>query len=272
MQECKKYRRSEHALLGPYMVLYNILVDDDEDIREQGSRTVSSLLSGHTDTSLSLSPAAAKSRLLDFMEQEYRGSTMFSIEAVQKLTGLPSICSATSHKFGSDKDDNFQSIPLQIRPVAELLLEARTTQIAVFVEEKQNLYVDQVLEADGWANILVKMDAAAWKPTVVSELQSWTTNGLDYLLQFCERMSDLEAVTLTSLSEVYTLFMRVILSAKVLVNGATQMDREVSRKNQDCRVLLERLLELGTQKQLHGLLLDRIRYILKNETHPTESI
>ena len=272
MQDCKKYRRSEPALLGPYMVLHDILVDDDEEIREQGSRTVSLLLSGHTDTSLSLSPAAAKSRFLDFLEQEYRGSTIFSIEAVHKLTGLPSICSATSHKFGGDKDVNFRSISLQLRPVAELLLEARTTQIAVFVEEKQNLYVDQVLEADGWANILVNMDAAVWKSTVVSELQSWTTNGLDYLLHFCERMSDLEALTLISISEVYTLFMRVILSAKVLVNGATQMDWERNRKNQDCRVLLGRLLELGTQKLLHGLLLDRIRYILENETHPTERI
>ena len=272
MRECKKYRRSKHALLGPYMVLYNILVDDDEDIREQGSRTVSSLLSGHTDTSLSLSPAVAKSRLLDFMEQEYRGSTMFFIEAAQKLTGLPSICSATSHKFVSDKDDRFQSIPLQIRPVAELLLEARTTQIAVFVEEKQNLFVDQVLEADGWANVLVNMDAGVWKSTVVSDLESWTTNGLDYLLRLCEKMSDHEALSLISIPEVYTLFMRVILSAKVLVNGVTQIDWERNEKNYDCRVLLERLLELGTQKRLHGLLMDRIRYILENKSHPTERI
>lgn len=272
MQDGKKYPRSEPALLGPYMVLYDILVDDDEGIREQGSRTVSSLLSAHTNASLSLSPAAAKSRLLDFLKQKYRGSTAFSIEAVRKLTGLPSMYSATTHKIGSDKDDEFRSIPLQLRPVGELLLEARTTQIAVFVEEKQNLYVDQVLEADGWANILLYMDAAAWEPIVVLALQSWTADGLDYLLDFYEKMSVLEASSLTSIPEMYTLIMRIILSAKVLVNGATQMNSESNRKNHDCRVLLQRLLELGTQKRLHGLLLDRIWHILEDETHPTEQL
>lgn len=272
MQNGKKFPTSEPALLGPYMVLYDILVDDDEEIREQGSLTVSSLLSAHTNTSLSLSPAAAKSKLLDFLEQKYRESTVFSVEAVRKLTGLPSIYSATSRKYSSDQDDEFRSIPLQLRPVAELLLEARTLQIAVFVEEKQNLYVDQVLEADGWANTLVAMDAAVWEPTVVSAWQSWTINGLDYLLDFCEKMSDLEALSLISIPETYTLFMRVVLSAKVLVNGATQMDSERDKKNYDCRVLLQKLLELGTQRQLHGLLLDRIRHILQEETHPTEHL
>ena len=254
------------------MVLYDVLVDDDEEIREQGSRTVSSLLSAHTDTGLPLSPAAAKSRLLDFLEQRYQGSTVFSVEAVRKLTGLPSIYSAKSHEYCSDKDDECRSISLQLRPVAELLLEARAMQIAVFVEEKQNLYVDQISEADGWANILVDMDAAVWEPTVVSAWQSWTTNGLDYLLDFCEKMSDLEALSLISIPEMYTLFMRVVLSAKVLVNGAPQMNAERDRKNHDCRVLLRKLLELGTQRRLHGLLLDRIRYILEGETHPTEQL
>ena len=272
MQDGKKYPTSEPALLGPYMVLYNILVDDDEEIREQGSLTVSSLLSAHTNTGLSLSPAAAKRRLLDFLEQQYRGSTMFSVEAVRRVTGLPSIYSAKSHNYGSDQDDEFRSIPLQLRPVAELLLEARIMQIAVFVEEEQNLYVDQVLEADGWANTLVAMDAAVWEPTVVSAWHSWTANGLDHLLDFCEKMSDLEALNLISIPKMYTLFMRVVLSAKVLMNRATQMNSKRDRKNHECRVLLQKLLELGTQKQLHGLLLDRIRYILEEETHPTERL
>ena len=272
MQDGKKYPRSEPALLGPYMVLYGILVDDDEEIRDQGSRTVSSLLSAHTNTSLSLSPAVAKSRFLDFLEQKYRGSTTFFVEAVRKLTGISSIYSARSHRYGSDKDDEFRSILLQLRPVAELSLEARTTQIAVFVEEKQNLYVDQVLEADGWANILTYMDAAAWEPTVVLALQSWTADGLDYLLDSCEKMSDLEALSLLSIPEMYTLFMRVILCVKILVNGATQMNSERNRGYHDCRALLQKLLELGTQRRLHGLLLDRIRYILEEETHPTEQL
>ena len=272
MRDGKKDPGPEPALLGPYMVLYDTLLDDDEEIRAQGSRTVSSLLSAHTDTSLSLSAAAAKSRLLDFLEHKYRGSKALFIEATRKLTGLSSMFSATSLRYASDNDDEFQNIPLQLRPVAELSLEARTTQIAVFVEEKHNLYIDEVLEADRWANLLVHIDPEAWEPTVVSTLQSWTADGLKYFLDFYERVYDLEALSSLSIPEMYTLFMRVILSAKVLINGATQMSSKRNATKQECRVLLEKLLELGTQKRLHGLLLDRIQYILDDGTHPTEQL
>lgn len=272
MRDGKKDPEPEPALLGPYMVLYDTLLDDDEEIRAQGSRTVSSLLSAHTDTSLSLSAAAAKSRLLGFLEHRYRGSKALFIEATRRLTGSLSIFSATSHKYAIDNNGEFQNIPLQLRPVAELSLEARTTQIAVFVEEKQNLYVDEVLEADEWANLLVHMDPEAWEPTVVSTLQSWTADGLEYLLDFYEKVYDLEALSLLSIPEMYTLFMRVILSAKVLMNRVTQMSSKRNATKQECRVLLEKLLELGTQKRLHGLLLDRIQYILDGETHPTEQL
>ena len=254
------------------MVLYNTLLDDDEDIRAQGSRIVSSLLSAHTDAGVSLSAAAAKSRLLGFLAHRYRGSKALFIEATQKLIGSPSIFSATSQKYAIDNDDDPQNIPLQLRPVAELSLEARTTQIAVFVEEKQNLYVDEVLEADGWANLLVHMDPEAWEPTVVSTLESWTASGLQYLLDFCEDVYDLGASSPMSIPQMYTLFMRVILSAKVLMNGATQMGSRKIATKQEFKVLLEKLLKLGTQKRLHGLLLDRIQYILNDEPHPTEKL
>ena len=272
MQDDKKSSGTEPALLGPYMVLYDTLLDDDEDIRAQGSRIVSSLLSSHTDTGVSLSAAAAKSKLLVFLAHRYRGSKALFEEATRKLTGSSSMFSATSHKYAIDNDDDPQNIPLQLRPVAELSLEARKTQIAVFVEEKQNLYVDEVLEADGWAKILVHMDPEAWEPTVVSTLESWTASGLQCLLDFCGNVYDLEALSPISIPQMYTLFMRVILSAKVLMNGATQMDSKRNATKQEFGVLLEKLLELGTQKRLHGLLLDRIQYILDDRTHPTEQL
>ena len=270
MRDDKKISATEPALLGPYMVLYDTLLDDDEDNRAQGSRIVSSLLSAHTDTGVSLSAAAAKTRLLDFLAHRYRGSKELFEEATRKLTGLSSMFSATSRIYAIDTDDEPENILFQLRPVAELSLEARTTQIAVFVEEKQNLYVDEVLEADGWANLLVHMDPEAWEPTVVSTLESWTAGGLQYLLDFCENVYDLEALSPISIPQMYTLFMRVILSAKVIMTGATQMSSKRNATKQECRVLLEKLLELGTPKRLHGLLLDRIQYILDDETHPTE--
>ena len=272
MRDGKKNPGPESGLLGPYMMLYDILVDDDEEVRDLGSRTVSSILSAHTNTSLSLSPAAAKSRFLDFLEHKYRGSTALFIEATRKLTGLSSIYGATSHKYASDNDEKFQNIPLQLRSVAELSLEARTTQIAVFVEEKQNLYVDRVLEANGWANLLAHMEPEAWEPSVVSTLQSWTTDGLNYLVDFLEGICNLEGLSPISTPEMYTLFIRVILSAKVLMNGATQMSSKGNAKKHECRVLLEKLLGMGTQKRLHDLLLDRIQYVLDDETHPTERL
>lgn len=251
-------------LLEVYVALCDVLVDDDEDVRDQGANTVSLLLSAieskHASdrvVSLSLSPIAARRRLKCFLEQEYRMSRELRVEAVERLTGVQTSNSVKMRKLDDNQENNLDNQGFQLRPVAELSLEARTTQFVVFVEEKQNLYIDTVREAEEWATFMTKVNPDAWDTTILSILESWTVDGLTYFIETCENQID-GALGPTSKSEVYTLWMRVILSAKVLMAWSAQASGKGRATEIIYRGLLEKLLGLGKQRLLHDLLLDHI--------------
>ena len=276
MRDANLRPRSAPQLLGVYLALCDILVDDDEDVRDHGARTVSTLLStieldhlSSTTTSLSLSPPAARRRLLRFLEERYWKSAAMFVEVVRRLAGIDSMYRVKAHGLCDNVEDQAKDIASQLCPVAELFLEARTTQIAVFVEEKQNLYIDTVREADEWATLVVQINPGAWDPNLTKALESWTIDGLTYFLETYENSHDRGALSPTSKPEVYTLFMRVILSARVLMTQSSQSSSNGKAKENTCRALLEKLFDLGKQRQLHDLLLDRIHFILDDVLHPT---
>lgn len=275
---CKREDHPKHLpeLLGVYLALFDTLVDDDEDVRDQGAKTVSLLLSAvkskrspGSAISFSLSPPAAKRRLTRFLEKSYRKSKELWFEAVERLIGIQAVRSARIRKRSNDPADFDEEMFLQLRPVAELSIEARTTYVRVFVEEKQNLYIDSVREADEWATTMVQLDPDAWDPNTILVLESWTVEGLTYYIDTYEDHID-GALSPISKPEVYTLFMRVILSARVLMSRSAPASGKGKAKEDACKGLLEKLLELGKQRLLHDLLLDRIKWILEGVKHPNQ--
>jgi hypothetical protein len=263
-------------LLGVYLALYDTLVDDDEDVRNYGAKTVSSLLSAMfkdpttgSSPGLSLSPPAAEHILQSCLQEGYQKSRAIFVEAARRLVGLKSTCHTTSYTLNGLIKDDANGVASQLRPVAELSLEARMTQLAVFVEEKQNLYLDTITEADTWALLLVRIDAAAWDPDLTRTLESWTIDGLLHLLQMVENSNDNGALSPTSKPEVYTLYMRVILAARVLMTQTSQSSSNGKAEEHPCKPLLEKLYNLGKQHLLHDLLLERIHFILDELMHST---
>ncbi len=148
--------------------------------------------------------------------------------------------------------------------------------LAVFVEEKQNLYIDTVREADEWATTAVQLHRDVWDPVVVSSLEKWTIDGLTYFIETFEDHID-GALGPISKPEVYTLLARVIFSARVLncrntsISGLRSGKGKGKAKENICKSLLEKLLELGKQRMLHDLLVDRIEWILEGVAHPSQS-
>ena len=263
-------------LLGVYLALYDTLVDDDEDVRDYGAKTVSSLLSAivkdpatGSSPGLSLSPPAAERTLQNFLQEGYQKSRAMFVEAARRLVGLKSTYHTTSYTLDGLIKDDANGVASQLRPVAELSLEARMTQLVVFVEEKQNLYLDTVTEAETWALLLVRIDAGAWDPDLTTALESWTIDGLLHLLQMAEDSNDDGALSPTSKPEVYTLYMRVILAAKVLMTQSSQFSSNGKPKEHPCKPLLEKLYNLGKQHLMHDLLLERIHLILDELMHNT---
>lgn len=249
-------------MLNVYMALYNTLVDDDEDVRDQGAEAVSFLLSaiGYDEStkepaSISLSPPAAKRRLLDFLQSGYHTSSGMCLRATERLTGLPIL----SYSDSPTESGNTQG-EIELRPVAAIFADAEAPQLAVFVEEKQNLYVNPVEEAQAWAGVLLGLGHGAWCDQVVAAMSVWTQDGLVHFLDTFKKRGD-GPLGLTSQPEIYTLLLRVVVSAEVLMSPPVQA--RGTGLESPLRSLLEQLLELGKTGSLHCLFTSHVRHVLE---------
>lgn len=245
-------------------------MDDDEDVRDQGAKVVSTVLSvtmsladNKSTTTLSLSPPAARKGWLQFLCEGYRSSMLLCMESVRRLTGMEL---APDRFFIKIQENESQTMKgksvLHLRPVVDLALWARTTSTVVFVEERQNLYIDTVSEAEAWAELLFRLDPGAWPSSLASELELWTMEGLAHILETLQESTD-GALSPTSKPEVFTLFTRVLLAAKVLIMRVGLHVSTKGKGKEDVYVaLLEKILVLGRLRLFHDLLLHRIEGIL----------
>lgn len=244
-------------LLDVYLTLYDALIDDDEDVRDNASEVVSSFLSVSSSsgepgriTSLSLGPLAASSRLVQFLVSEYKTSVSLWSKAVQRLAGAPS--SATVLPTWGEAPI------LQLRQVQTLLQKAMHTDNALFVAEKQNLFIDEVKEAESWASVLTNLHSKA-EARSTSTLETWVLDGISALTALARDKVD-GPLGWTSKPEVFTIGMRVILVAKVLLHGPGINDSLIGKEK--CRDALRHFLKVGMERLLHGLWLCGIKEAL----------
>ena len=274
------FQDRDRVLLWFYLALYDTLGDDDEDVRDRGAGTVS-LLFANFDSSfpfenannLSLSPPAAKSRLRKFLEQAYNSSKALWTEAVERLTGVEIIQSPQKYECFEEEKTVKMLSDLQLIPVSQLLPMANGVSNVIFAEEKQNLYIDTAREVDEWAATMMRLNSSARVPSVLTILETWTVKGLTYLIELFEERID-EPLSPTSLPEAYTLWTRVIDSAGVIVRTSTPASGKGKAKAKEnmCKILLKKLMELNRVKTLHPLLIERVRCILEGIKHPALSI
>ena len=258
-------------ILGVYLALYDSLVDDDEDVRDQGARIASTIISkltatdgGNDTATLSLSPPAARKRLHGFLFDNYATSITLCVESVRRLTGMDSAPDFVSADVQGDESQSKQGKSvLRLLPVADLSLKAQTLSTVVFVEERQNLYIDTVSEAESWAGLLLQLDPDAWPSRLASDLETWSVEGLRHITEILQEGVD-GALNLTSKPEVFTLFTRVLQAARVVImRRRSHSSPEKNGEEHVCVRLLEKLLNLGRSRQLHDLLLYRIEVILE---------
>ena len=185
-------------------------------------------------------------------------------ESVCRLTGVKLALDSTSATILDNESQIGEGNSfVHLRPVADLSLEARTTSTVVFVEERQNLYIDSVKEAEDWAELLCGLDHNAWHSSLASDLEIWTMEGLAHILEILQSSID-GALSPTSKPEVFTLYTRVLLAAKVLIiRGGLYASSDGKGKENVFVGLLRKLLILGRSKHFHDLLLHRIEEILR---------
>lgn len=229
------------SFLAYCTAVYNLTNDDDEDIRVLAAKAACNIISTLTPNKScsSLLPLAASTRLAKAMAHHFKTSEDFCVTAMQFLTP-------------------------RNEDVAAVLREARTQTPSLFMQEKQNLFVDEAREARLWSHVLITLSSCAFSAKQVRELNLFVQEGLDTLLTTDD---DAPAAANGPLgwkrrSRVFVLGLRVVYAAEVLLDLRAR-SRGLLREMVSGEVIRGKLVVLLGQKGVYPLWKAEIEGILR---------
>lgn len=139
--------------------VYDLLNDDDEEIRIEAAKSAHKILSAdlHSPVHGPTVPLVATQQLAELLTRRWPERSELFDAAVSRAFGVSS------------------------RSVEEQLQSFHKAEYALFAEEKQNLYIDDVRETRIWAKVAMHLSASAAQEPLVASLLKWTTDGLTAL-------------------------------------------------------------------------------------------
>lgn len=226
----RSFSRHAHVAEGhgsqlPWLLaLYDALNDDDDEVREVAAMATKPILGK------SLVSMEASSKLLGWLTDRFGASTEFRNHVACRLVGRSPIASTLS-----------EAVLAQWTPAAEQLASAMRFDDALFVVEEQNLYIDEVREAQRWRAVWAGMPGASTAASAAdAALARWTRSGLQAL---AARAADDDGVLgWASKPDVFAIGARVAACATALAAA-----------DPDVRAELQRFREAGKQTRTHGL-------------------
>jgi hypothetical protein len=226
------------------LTAYDILNDDDGDVRDVGSYITSTIRSsiGESVSGETCVPLVASQQLVAYLARQYPASSELCTEALGRMitSGFRNgnISPSARERFASSTAEN----------------------TALFVVEKQNLFIDRYREVVVWSQVLKQLSTKAITRSTATPFSDWTREGLALLTEQAENEID-GALGWTSKSEVFVFGMQVILAADVLMNWRNRT-RKAPMEGKQIRTMLVSLLKAGRQSELHEEWLLRIENIL----------
>lgn len=219
------------------LALYDTLNDDDDEIREAGANVFSQILGSHQ------APLAASWKLLQWLHQDFGRTKAFRTALMCRIANINS---KTTNK---------------LETAEQQLAAAMLDDDSLFVEEEQNLYIDEVREAIAWTPLLATTTAQRpLSDEETSQMSSWALAGLLTLT----RLANTEDGPFgwSSKPRVFAICMKVILAAKALI-ARYDKDLEMemideSGQGKPLRDAVHCLLEVGRRNNLHPVLLDEL--------------
>ena len=181
--------------------VYDLLNDDDEDIRFLASETVGRMRGSRTQMtykSATLETSTASQRLLQFMSARWLRGRYFAKQAFRRAFGI----SASG-----------------CLSVADQLVTFLAVDTALFAEEKQNLYIDDAREVRVWSQVILALDPPSIPRSLVNRLTLWVSKGLDELTTAVGSNVD-GPLGWSSKPDVFRLGLQVFYGAEVLLHIA----------------------------------------------------
>jgi hypothetical protein len=247
--------RTDAALLDVYLVLYDMLNDDDEELRDIAACSASWVLSYSSVSlraALALGPLNASELLATFITDHYSDSVYFARRVIRYLTGQESRIS------GSDNQSS-------LVPVSVLMAQHCQESTVLFVEEKQNLFIDEVREVDVWSRVLSQLKRNAYPETLIRQISSWVSEGLEHLLVLVTQDSGSDGLLgWTSKPESFTLGVRVISIAASLASESFNVPEALDVEQVTLRRQIQDLLDAGQKASLHDDWISRMRVVLNS--------
>lgn len=223
------------------LLVYDLLNDDDEEIRSISSSTASAILSSNSGVFKDVVPLLASQRLITHLLNTYSQLLELSGEAMSRMTGAKAVAGV-------------------LEPSAMTTFAAVTAEnTALFMVEKQNLFIDHVREAILWSQLLKQLPKDSIKAPECRALCVWVKKGLQLLAANASSETD-GPLGWTSKPDVFTFGMRVFCAADVLLTW--QRSFQSRPTDQSLGKPLMELLVLGREQKIHDLWLVKIEKVL----------
>ncbi|KAF9769372.1 hypothetical protein IL306_013219 [Fusarium sp. DS 682] len=221
IEEDQPWAQERH--LSAILALYDLLNDDDDEIRDVGSAAVKSILGQ------ALVPIEAANRLLLWLAEHYADNSTFRQIIVRRIMG----------------DSRYPTPGSNVVSVEDQLQEAMKFDDSLFVIEEQNLFVDEVRETQRWVSLYKSLAWESNDPSLNS-LIKWTRAGLDAMQHLASQEDG--PLGYSSKPEVFAILSRVAHASSALARHHPDFDLR-ERINKSSAVLQD------SQGHMSGLLL-----------------
>jgi hypothetical protein len=161
----------EHSMTLTFLsALYDQLNDDDEEIRKIAEQTASKILKEGGTGCHPICALAAREQLLELLVEQHLNP--------KELTKL-ALCRIIGKHRGLGFDIGFSPQQTFADTVVFQLERIKKSMNDLFAEEKQNLYIDEIHEAERWASVIERTTLKGLDEEWQKEALSWSQQGLE---------------------------------------------------------------------------------------------
>jgi hypothetical protein len=225
------------------LLVYDLLNDDDDEIRGIATTVTSAILSngGTSGPVKNIVPLLAGQRLISHLLKQYTHLPELLNQAVLRMTGMDREPSART---------SFES--------------AAAENTALFVVEKQNLFRDPVREAILWSQFLKHLpDIKCFPRASAQRFAQWTKEGLALLhKKMCNHVDGV--LGWTSKPDMFVFGMRIWCATDVILTWQRRFGKRSTAMGKMMLELLQ-ILAIGRQMGVHDLWLAKIEKVLVRE-------
>jgi hypothetical protein len=240
------FDRPSVELLCLTLLIHDVLNDDDEEIRHLGATIAMRVIVDDSEEAIQCYPPLTLSQMLsEQLSCQFNGYTQLGKEAICRLTGYRRRKSFTSANIQKTID------------------QASAEDHALFAVEKPNLFADEVREAVIWSRVLKRLSFEAIGEDCARLLTRWVTDGIQVLTDIEKSEMD-GPLGWSSRPDVFSLGMRLIYGAEVIMYWDIHHKRFTELAS-GTRKRLREFADVGREKHVHDLWLERIEAILFND-------